>query len=125
MKTIKITADNKISIIDVDFDNYKAIQKVIGGYIETVKTQKMFDYFGRPVLMLVDEDEYEKQLSGNAVGSFMYDFEKYGLPILGDIIFAQPAGMYGEDMEGIGEPEETMQMLMQRFSFLETVQKGW
>ena len=33
MKTIKITADNKISIIDVDFDNYKAIQKVIGGYI--------------------------------------------------------------------------------------------
>ncbi len=120
MKTIKITADNKISIIDVDFDNYKAIQKVIGGYIETVKTQKMFDYFGRPVLMLVDEDGYEKQLSGNAVGSFMYDFEKYGLPILGDIIFAQPAGMYGEDMEGIGEPEETMQMLMQRFSFLET-----
>lgn len=120
MKTIKITADNKISIIDVDFDNYKAIQKVIGGYIEMVKTQKMFDYFGRPVLMLVDEDGYEKQLSGNAVASFMYDFEKYGLPVLGDIIFAQPAGEYGEDMEGIGEPEETMQMLMQRFSFLET-----
>lgn len=120
MKTIKITADNKISIIDVDFDNYKAIQNVIGGYIEMVKTQKMFDYFGRPVLMLVDEDGYEKQLSGNAVASFMYDFEKYGLPVLGDIIFAQPAGEYGEDMEGIGEPEETMQMLMQRFSFLET-----
>ena len=121
MKTIKITADNKISIIDVDFDNYKAIQKVIGGYIEMVKTQKMFDYFGRPVLMLVDEDGYEKQLSGNAVGSFMYDFEKYGLPILGDIIFAQAAGECSEDMEGIGEPEETLEMLMERFRFLEKV----
>ena len=45
------------------------------------------------------------------------------VPIVGDIVLAQPAGMYGEDMEGIGEPEETMQMLMQRFSFLETAWK--
>lgn len=121
MKTIKITTDNKISIIDVDFDNYKALQKEIGGYVETVKTQKMFSFFGRPVLMLVDEDGYEKELSGNAVGSFMYGFESHGLPIVGDVLFAQPAGMYGEDMEGIGEPEETMRMLMQRFGFLEAV----
>ena len=121
MKTIKITANNKISIVDVDFDDYKAIQREIGGDIETVKTQKMFDYFGRPVLMLVDEDGYAKELSGNAVGSFMYDFERHGLPILGDIIFAQPSGEYGEDMEGIDEPEGTMKMLMQRFGFLEAV----
>ena len=121
MKTIKITVDNKISIIDVDFDDYKAIQKVIGGYIETVKTQKMFDYFGRPILMLVDEDGYAKNLEINAVGSFLHDFGKYSSPIVGDIIFAQPAGVYGEDMEGIGEPEETMEMLMERFGFLEAV----
>lgn len=121
MKTIKITADNKISIVDVDFNNYKAIQKVIGGHIEVVKTQTMFNFFGCPVLMIVDEDGYGKRLQGNAVGSFMYDFEKYGLPILGDIIFAQPAGMYGDDMEGIGEPEETLEMLVERFKFLEKV----
>ncbi len=121
MKTIKISADNKISIVDVDFDDYKAIQREIGGYIETVKTQKMFDYFGRPVLMLVDEDGYMKNLEINTVGSFLYDLERHGLPVLGDIIFCQPAGEYGKDMEGIGEPEETMKMLMQRFGFLEAV----
>ncbi len=120
MKTIKISTDNKISIVDVDFDNYKAIQREIDGYPEMVKTQKMFSFFGRPVLMLVDEDGYAKNLEINAVGSFMYDFGNHEAPIVGDIIFCQPAGTYGGDMEGIGEPEETMQMLMQRFSFLET-----
>ena len=56
MKTIKITTDNRISIVDVDFNNYKAIQKVIGGHIEVVKTQTMFNFLGCPVLMIVDED---------------------------------------------------------------------
>ena len=63
MKTIKITTDNRISIVDVDFNNYKAIQKVIGGHIEVVKTQTMFNFFGCPVLMIVDEDGYEKKIA--------------------------------------------------------------
>ena len=29
MKTLKITTDNKISIIDVDLDNYRALQQEI------------------------------------------------------------------------------------------------
>lgn len=33
MKTIKITAHNKISIIDVDFGDYKAMQKAVGGML--------------------------------------------------------------------------------------------
>lgn len=57
-----------------------------------------------------------KELELNVIGTVFYGM----VPIVGDIVLAQPAGMYGEDMEGIGEPEETMQMLMQRFSFLET-----
>ena len=48
-KTIKITSNNEISVVDVDFDDYRAIQKVVGGMFETVKTQRMFDYFGKPV----------------------------------------------------------------------------
>ena len=38
---------------------------------------------------------------------------------MGDIVLVQPAGEYGEDMEGIGEPEETLEMLVERFRFLE------
>lgn len=117
MKTIKITTDNKISIIDVDFGDYKAMQKAVGGYVETVSTEQMYDFFKRPVIMLVDKEGRMKELELNVIGTVFNGM----VPIVGDIVLAQPVGMYGEDMEGIGEPEETMQMLMQRFSFLETV----
>ena len=116
MKTIKIAADNKISIIDVDFGDYKAMQKAVGGYVETVSTERMYDFFKRPVMMLVDEEGHMKELELNVIGTAFNNM----VPIVGDIVLAQPAGEYGEDMEGIGEPEETMKMLMQRFSFLET-----
>lgn len=116
MKTIKITAHNKISIIDVDFGDYKAMQKAVGGYVEVVATEQMYDFFKRPVIMLVDKEGRMKELGLNIIGTVFNGM----VPIVGDIVLAQPAGQYGEDMEGIGEPEETMKMLMQRFSFLET-----
>lgn len=45
MKTLKITTDNKISVVDVNFSDFKAIQQAIGGYFEIVNTQKLRDYF--------------------------------------------------------------------------------
>ena len=45
MKTIKITTDNVVSIIDVNFNDFRSIQNAIGVHFETVKTQKMWDYF--------------------------------------------------------------------------------
>ena len=53
MKTIKITTDNKLTIIDVDFDDYRDIQKALGcERFETVKTQRLFDFFGRTSIVL-------------------------------------------------------------------------
>lgn len=40
MKTLKITTDNKISIVDVDFKDFRSIQQAVGGYFETVKNKK-------------------------------------------------------------------------------------
>ena len=82
-KTIKITSSNEISIVDVDFDDYRSIQKAVGGMFETVKTQRLFDYFGKPVMMLVDEEGILKQLPLNRTGSRFY-----GYPIVGDFILA-------------------------------------
>ena len=45
MKTLKISANNEISIIDVNFDDFRSIQKALGGYFETVHTAKMGNYF--------------------------------------------------------------------------------
>ena len=72
MKTIKITAHNKISIIDVDFGDYKAMQKAVGGYVETVATEQMYDFFKRPVIMLVDEEGHMKELELNVIGTVFY-----------------------------------------------------
>lgn len=41
MKTVKVTTKNVVSIIDVDFDNYKDIQRAIGGRFEIVHTERM------------------------------------------------------------------------------------
>ena len=126
MKTIKITADNKISIVDVDFSNNRAIMDAMGGPVEVVTTNELYDFFKCPVLMMLDKNGYKpKDVNGfcpsaNAVASFLYGYVKTGIPILGDVILAQPAGGRIENLEGVGELEEKMQMLMQRFSFLET-----
>lgn len=75
MKTIKITTDNKLTIIDVDFDDYRDIQKAVGcERFETVKTQRLFDFFGQPVMMLVDESGLIKGLKPNAVASYFMAF---------------------------------------------------
>lgn len=72
MKTLKITTDNKISIVDVDFKDFRSIQQAVGGYFETVKARKMWGYFKAPVIMLVDEEGLIKGLSCNAVASVFY-----------------------------------------------------
>ena len=89
-KTIKVTTDNKISIVEVEFGNYKAVQKAIGGMIESVKTQRMWDYFHRPMLMLVDEEGLIKRLPLNRTGSWLYGADKHGHKIAGDFILAVP-----------------------------------
>ena len=43
MKTVKVTTDDRISIVDVDFDDFRSIQKAIGGHFETVKERMMRD----------------------------------------------------------------------------------
>lgn len=68
MKTLKITTDKKISIVDVDFKDFRSIQQAVGGYFETVKTRKMWDYFKAPVIMLVDEEGLIKGLSCQCSG---------------------------------------------------------
>lgn len=89
-KTIKVTTDNKISIIDVRFGDYKSVQAAIGGMVEPVKTQRMRDYFRCPMYMLVDEEGHIKGLLLNRTGSWLYGADKHGCPIAGDFILAIP-----------------------------------
>lgn len=114
MKTVKVTTDNKISIIDVDFDDFRSIQRAIGGHFETVHTQLMEDYFKDPsLIMLVDEEGHIKKLPVNPVGCTLYR----GI-IAGDLIFARIAG---EDIVAPDDAEDLKDRLLHTFIGLQEV----
>ena len=115
MKTIKISTNNEVSVIDVDFNDFRSIQNAIGGYFETVKTQKMWDYFKCPMMFLADEEGHLKKLPLNQLGSYFYDTERHGWPIAGDIILAVP---FGEYIIGIDDVEVLKLKLLKDFKFL-------
>lgn len=114
MKTVKVTTDNKVSIIDVDFDDFRSIQKAIGSHFETVHTQLMADYFKDPsLIMLVDEEGLVKGLPENALGCALYR----GI-IAGDLIFARIAG---EDIVAPENAEALKDRLLHTFIGLSEV----
>lgn len=84
MKTLKITTDNKIRMIDINMSDCKAIQKELGGHFETVHTKIMYEYYKAPVIMLVDEEGLWKRLPLNVVGSYFYGTQEHGNPIAGE-----------------------------------------
>ena len=122
MKTLKITTDNKISIIDVDLDDYRALQQEVEWYIETVRTQIMYDYFRAPVLMIVDEEGLIKNLPANAVASHFYGCQNHGHIIAGDAIFAISLG---ENMTGFGDrdSEQWLNKMLNDFPVLVAEEK--
>ena len=112
-KTVKVTTDNKISLIDVDFSNFKSIQQMIGGHLETVRTQPMVDYFkDASVIILVDEEGIIKGLPVNALGCALYGTPQHGNPIVGDLIFAR---VRGEDIMAPDDPEALKDRLLHTF----------
>ena len=114
MKTVKVTTDNKISIIDVDFNDFKSLQKAIGGHFETVRTQLMADYFKDPsLIILVDEEGRIKEFPINPVGCTLYR----GI-IAGDLIFAKTQG---EDIIAPENAEALKDRLLHTFIGLKEV----
>ena len=117
VKTLKITTDNKISIIDVNLDDHNALRQAVGGYVEAVHTGRMHEYFKAPVLMLVDEEALLKRLPINEVASHFYGYQNHGHIIAGDAIFAISLG---ENMTGFGDrdSEQWMNKMLNDFPTL-------
>lgn len=116
MKTIKVTTDNKVSLVDVNFDDYKDIQRVIGGHFESVCTERIRSYFGTGIIMIVDEEGRLKGLPDNPLGCYFYGTSFHGEPIVGDFILAK---VVGEDWTAPDEVEELMRSMLRAFSLRE------
>lgn len=119
MKTLKITTDNKISIIDLDFD-HKSLREEVGGYVELVRTQKLLDYFKTKVVMIVDEEGLVKNLPVNPMGCYFYDTNKHGNLIVGDVILGLLVG-FDMDVIGLGDrdAEQWMEKMLKDFPVLQ------
>ena len=82
MKVIKATTDQKITVVEVDFDDMNTVYEQIGGF-ECVRTAELHKFFHAPVVMIVDDDGYAKDKEINPIGSCFYG----GPDIVGDVLF--------------------------------------
>ena len=111
-KTVKLTTDNKISVVDIQWDLDGWEKAIDAGCTESVKTQLMLDFFGEMVVMIVDESGFDKGLPENPVASFFYGC---GCPIVGNVIFGV---MDGPNIKPPEDAGSLLQTLKHTFSFL-------
>lgn len=122
MKIIKISTDNEISVHNFPAGDYgeqnRALRELIGSdcdlyqhvmpprlYTELGGAQKR----GNCVSMLVDEEGLYHDLDMNCVGSYLYETDKHGHPIVGTIlIIGECWGEDGIDFCGMSEEQFTL-----------------
>lgn len=121
MKIIRITTDNEISAHDFPEGDYgeqnRALKELIGPrcklyehvmprrlYTELGGSNKICREPGRCVGMLVDEEGSYNDVGCNIAGSYLYESDKHGCPILGNVlIVGETYGNDGIDFCGISE----------------------
>lgn len=109
MKMIKISTDNQITVQDFPEGNVSERNEQLCRHIgakceltEHVMPKRLYTELGASrergncVSMLVDEDGHYHELDMNVVASWLYESDKHGYPILGNVLIV------GEKREGSG-----------------------
>lgn len=123
MRIIKISTDNEISVHDFPDGSYteqnKALRELIGPRCEMyehVMPKRLYTELGalntagkeagNCVSMLIDEEGLSHGLEDNMVGSFLYETDKHGHPIVGNIlIIGEVLGNGGIDFCGMSDSQ--------------------
>lgn len=105
MKIIKVSTDNIVSIHDYPAGSFRekntVLAELIGNgceMIESVKPKRLYEKLkfqyrpteneGESVAMIVDEEGLLKdEIVVNPIGSYLYEIDKHGCPIVGNILF--------------------------------------
>ena len=119
-KLVRVSTDLQVTIHDYPEGSCqiqnKALRKLIGKDCDLyesvspkrlysrVKIGKKMEKEGHRMVMLVDEEGLLKSLESNILGSWLYETDKHGYPIAGNILFVgtKYTGM-GIDFCGISE----------------------
>lgn len=111
-KTVKITTDNRISVIEVPWDVEAQGEMIGADCTETVKTQRMYDLFKDYVVMIVDESGLIKNRPDNPAASYLYGADIHGCTIAGDVLFGIQRG---PEIFPPDDAEAMKSFLMQQF----------
>jgi len=104
MQIIRITTDNEISVHDFPEGSYseqnRVLRELIGPrcellehvlpkrlYTELMVPGKVMKEAGGFVSMLIDEEGISHGLDCNITGSWLYETDRHGHPVLGNILF--------------------------------------
>lgn len=122
MKIVKITVNNKISVHSFPEGDYTSQREVLKELIgpkckllQRVMPKRLYDELGASsktgdcVIVLVDEDGERHGLTLNTVGSWLYETDKHGLSILGNILIIGERGNDGEEVySGLTEEQYSL-----------------
>lgn len=133
MKIIKVSTELEMSVHEFPSgtirEHNKALCELIGNgcdLVEHVMPKRLYTELkmpsspvkepGKCVSMLIDEEGRLKPNKANLIGSYLYEFDKHGCPIVGNILFiGEKMGDDGVEFCGISE---------ENFSLLETELKN-
>lgn len=127
MKLIKITTDNEISVHEFPEGNYSEQNEALADLIgpkcrlcEHVMPNRLYKELGGSnkvgkvkwscVSMLVDEEFLYHDLDMNGVGSFLYETDKHGSPIMGNILIVGEVWT-GDGIDFCGMSEQQFNLL--------------
>lgn len=135
MHLIKISTDLELTVHKFPEGNYveqnKALRKLIGNecelyehvtpkrlYIELMHSNKPTDIPGQAVSLLVDEEGLLKEgMAVNPVASYLYESDKHGYPIVGNVLFVGKM-QTAEGIDICGIEEEVFERLQEQLQGL-------
>lgn len=100
MKTIRIDTRNHISVLDIHA--VSDLRELLGDTPEHVRPRRL----PPPYCMFVADNGLLKALPLNAVGSWLYETDKHGSPIVGDVYLLKDGwGPNGFDSLGLEDED--------------------
>lgn len=104
MRGVVITTDGAMYAKNFEDSRplYKTVGEAVGGFIEVVHPNRP----QRPFTMIVNEEGLLMQLPTNPIGSVLYETDKHGSPIVGDVVILKDILTdEGPDIGGLTDAE--------------------